>query len=130
MNENIHKQQMFKKNSENPREKLKKQMKLLIKAQNDILWKEYQRKILMELLDKALNKTIDKALEAKNHDEVIAYLKKEMPGSINTKCDVRHLWGNNYRINYWGLKEGEQEIIDSKFVVVNTTKDGFVTTVK
>ena len=84
----------------------------------------------MELLDKSLEQTVDKVIETKNNDEVMVYLKREMPGSIKTKPDVRHLWGNNYRINYWGWEEGENIIVDSKFVIVIKTKDGFVTTVK
>jgi len=84
----------------------------------------------MKILDESLDKAIDEVVATKNHDDVISYLKREHPGSPNTKCDVRHLWGNNYRINYWGFVKGESEIVDSKFVIVTKTKDGFITIVK
>lgn len=84
----------------------------------------------MELLDKALDKALDEVIETiTNNTEIISHLRKEYPGPKNSKLDIRHLWDDNYRINYWGIREGQNEIIDSKFVIVTRVKNGFLTTV-
>ena len=84
----------------------------------------------MEILDKALDKALDEVIETvTNNTEIISHLRKEYPGPNNAKLDIRHLWNNNYRINYWVIKEGENKIVDSKFVVVTRVKNGFLTTV-
>jgi|TARA_Y100000310_G_scaffold56232_1_gene51568 hypothetical protein len=51
----------------------------------------------------------------------------EMNFSIPQKqLDIRHLWGEFYRLNYWGTKEGLKGkiIIDSKFIKVSPDEEG------
>lgn len=58
-----------------------------------------------------------------------AYLKKTYRRSDVTKLDVRFLWGNAYRLNFWGRKElapgrgVDNHIIESLFVRVNNVND-------
>jgi len=47
-----------------------------------------------------------------------------------TKLDIRHLWGDFYRLNFWskvekdGITVVENTIVDSKFIKVSTDIEG------
>ena len=59
----------------------------------------------------------------------LLYIKMNfsIPG---TKLDIKHLWGEFYRLNFWGKKEQEgivvldNTILDSKFIKVSIDEEG------
>jgi len=63
--------------------------------------------------------------------DINSFLKKEFECPIGTTLDIRHLYDNTYRLNYWGKhtlhsEKGESNgILYSIWVVVKPTKNGF-----
>jgi hypothetical protein len=62
---------------------------------------------------------------------VNSFLRKTFTCPTGTTLDIRHLYDNTYRLNYWGkhtlhLGKGETNgILYSIWVVVKPTKNGF-----
>ena len=49
-------------------------------------------------------------------------------GTITTKLDIRHLWDNKYRLNYWGKKDKNSDInvIWSIFAVITKKNNKYI----
>jgi len=57
--------------------------------------------------------------------EVLDLIKKEYPVGENTSIDIRPLWGNCYRLNFWNKKgDGDNSIIKSCFISINKGPEG------
>ena len=74
-------------------------------------------------------------------EKAIIYLRENVDTPTNTTADVRHLWDNRYRINFWGEKEIKETVqyrkitrktlgmIKSIYVIVDKVEDGLIHTI-
>ena len=62
--------------------------------------------------------------------KVVGFLVKQYPNVAGRKLEIKHLWGNCYRLNFWGEKQinpkkpAYRSILESKFVRVTESEDG------
>ena len=86
----------------------------------------------IEALDnKTLTKDVYQKIKGSNTEkqEIVRAIRAEHPGPEGSTMDVRHLWGDYYRVNYWGENEKGSIIVHSLFMNVKKVLDGFVITV-
>jgi len=56
-------------------------------------------------------------VEKPSKKEISDFIKKEYPVSGNISIDIRPLWGNCYRLNFWEKNGvGDNDIIKSHFI--------------
>ena len=89
----------------------------------------------MEKVMKPLRKAPSKAKEpnTESNDDILRYLRVNYPPHKEETVDIKHLWGKNYRLNYWGKRELRKEmtfrenyITRSIFATVQKTSDGLI----
>ena len=59
-------------------------------------------------------------------EDIISFIKREYPVTGNIKLDIKYLWGNCYRLNFWEKSKIKDEsiIIKSYFISISNDKDG------
>ena len=59
-------------------------------------------------------------------EDIISFIKREYPVTGGIKLDIKHLWGNCYRLNFWEKSKIKDEsiIIKSYFISISNDKDG------
>ena len=81
---------------------------------------------------KTASKTSSSNPNKKNKKELTIeeFITKEYPPYKDETLDIRFLWGNNYRLNYWIKNEKNDNINRSIFVLVKKTVKGLKATIK
>ena len=71
-------------------------------------------------------------IEKQKNPSIDDFLKKTFPCQKNEKLDIRPLWNNVYRLNFWEQQKVEgcsvsadNKIVRSIFVVLKVVEDGF-----
>ncbi len=64
--------------------------------------------------------TVEEKIDKK---EVFELIKKEYPPQKGVSIDIRPLWGNCYRLNFWNKNEPEG-IIKSNFISISKGSKG------
>ena len=88
-------------------------------------------KTLLTQKDKLQDETTPKKEVNLEQERAIAYLQKTYRPTDGSKLDVKPLWGNAYRLNFWHRKEmtegrGVDNIIArSLFLRIDSAIDGF-----
>ena len=85
-----------------------------------VYYKPYNGGVKMESTLKEKSKT-----ESQPKETAIDFLKRTFP-TDGTSLDIRPLWGDYYRLNFWKKNgEGEGSIVKSYFVRVKDTPKGW-----
>ena len=81
--------------------------------------------------NKSMLKTdnVDKNTERAHKEKILSFLREKFEPEKDIKLDIRYLWGNFYRLNFWGKRDNDtiiirNIIIDSKFVKVKDGENG------
>lgn len=72
--------------------------------------------------------------EKKSSDKkaIIVYLQEKYKPQKGINLIVKHLWGKNYRLNFWIIKKQKGSTVtegfieESKFIQVDNTPDGYI----
>lgn len=82
-----------------------------------------------EMLEQHLvQPTEEPVVKKKINEEAISFLRQKYNDNrpIGTTLDIRPLWDDFYRLNFWGKREkdGDLVVIDSYFIRVDNTEEG------
>ncbi len=69
-------------------------------------------------------------VKKKVNEKDISFLREKYNENkpVGTRLDIRPLWDNVYRINFWvqKVKGGDELVIDSVFLRIDNTEEGLV----
>ena len=61
-----------------------------------------------------------------SQQEILDFIKEKYPVEKDIFLDIRPLWGNCYRLNFWNKKDPEkQNIMKSYFIVIKKNSKGY-----
>ena len=95
---------------------------------------EFEEAVDAGVITKDILSDVDKKVISKDIEDIEFFLSEkyskpvDYKGPINTTLKICHLWDTYFRLNYWGKKTPDSDIIiiSSMFVKVNVEGDDYI----